>query len=68
MAWRDRHRPDDEEHAVSDRDVPDLQRDQDPDEPETRRDEVEGEELTPMAQTDLEQDDRGSTSPGDQDR
>lgn len=53
---------------VSDQDAPRtdrrLQDEQDPDAPETRRDEEEGTETTPMGQTDGEHDEAGS-APGD---
>jgi hypothetical protein len=59
-----RGRPD-----VSDHDAPKtdrrLQDAQDPDAPETRPDEAEGASTTPIGQTDVEQDDEQSTSPGD---
>lgn len=42
-----------------------LQDAQDPDAPETRPDDVEGAETTPMGQTDGEQDDAHRSSPGD---
>lgn len=42
-----------------------LQEGQDPNAPETRRDEEEDASITPIGQTDLEQEDEQSTSPGD---
>lgn len=42
-----------------------LQDAQDADAPETRPDEEEGAETTPMGRTDREQDDAHGTSPGD---
>lgn len=54
---------------MSDHDAPKtdrrLQDAQDPEAPETRRDEEEGASTTPIGQTDLEQDDEHDTSPGD---
>ncbi len=50
---------------MSDQDAPDLQQGQDPDAPETRPAEEEGSDTTPLTQTDLEEDETGSSSPGD---
>jgi hypothetical protein len=54
---------------VSDHDAPKtdrrLQDEQDPDAAETRPDQEEGTSTTPLGQTDREQEDEQSTSPGD---